>query len=530
MKRIFTSLAMVLFAVAMFAWQKPTITAGQWLQMVPGDTVYFYNTQSQLFLTEGNEWGTHASVGEEGLLFTVEKYIAADAEWDNKTYLIKDYSLAKASWKTMFIDNDMGDIYVDLGSQANYYWEFEVVNDKMFRFYGADLNPSWNHNYDFFAGAYVGHVTEYMNAQTNVTTGTGVIFDVPTNYGEGQSKSGEFYCDWTTISRADYDVYVKKMRAYNAAEALAAKIEEAKAAGVSTTEAENVYNNENSTAEELKAALDALTQAIIDAEADKASPDNPVDMSDMIVNHDFANGNCTTGWSGDAFGRGGTVSDGAEHYSKNFDSYQDIKGLRPGIYRVGVQAYYRAGSASGDYNAYETNDLATRNTKFYAVNGDNIEFNVGIVHLASGAETENLSGANEVDCGNGLVVCNTMQAADYHFNTLDKYHNYLFCEVTDDGTLRIGVKKSTLIDTDWSMFDNFSLEYFGNSIEAYKMWMNSIIVDAPQYDFDELVCTATLKEQYQNILNVAENATTKEEIKVFNRYCSIIFYECSYKI
>ena len=303
------------------------------------------------------------------------------------------------------------------------------------------------------------------------------------------------------------------MRAYNAAVALAAKIEEAKDAGVSTTEAENVYNNENSTAEELKAALDALTQAIIDAEADKASPDNPVDMSDMIVNHDFANGDCTTGWNGDAFGRGGTVSDGAEQYSKNFDSYQDIQGLRPGIYRVGVQAYYRAGSASGDYNAFETNDLATRNTKFYAVNGDSIEFNVGIVHLASGAETENLSGANEVDCGNGLVVCNTMQAADYHFNTLDKYHNYLFCEVTDDGTLRIGVKKSTLIDTDWSMFDNFSLEYFGNSIEAYKMWMNSIIVDAPQYDFDELVCTATLKEQYQNILNVAENATTKEEIK-----------------
>ena len=512
MKRIFTSLAMVLFAVAMFAWQKPAITAGQWQQMVPGDTVYFYNTQSQLFLTEGNEWGTHASVGEEGLLFTVEKYIAEGAEWDNKTYLIKDYSLAKASWKTMFIDNDMGDIYVDLGSQANYYWEFETVNDKMFRFFGADMNPQWNHAYEFFTGGYVGHVTEYMNTSTNETTGMGVIFDVPTNYGEGAAKNGEFHCDWTTVSRADYDVYVAKIRAYNAAVALAAKIEEGKAAGVSTAEAEAVYNNENSTAEELRAALDALVTAILEAEAGKASPENPVDMSAKIVNHDFANGDCTTGWNGDAFGRGGTVADGAEHYSKNFDTYQDITGLYPGIYRVGVQGFYRAGAAGSDYNSYLDNDLGTRNTKFYALNGDSVETVVGIVHLASGAEAQNLSGANEVDCGDGLFVCNTMQAADYHFNTLDKYHNYLFCEVTESGTLRIGVRKTELISTDWSLFDNFSLEYYGSSIEAYKMWMEGIIAEAPEYDFETLICSNEVKEMYQAVLEAALNATTRDEI------------------
>lgn len=514
MKRIFTSVAMSLCVVAMFAWQKPTITAGQWLQMVPGDTVYFYNTQSQLFLTEGNEWGTHATVGEEGLLFTVEKYIAEGegAEWDTKTYLIKDYSLSKASWKTLFIDNDQGDIYVDLGAQTNYFWQFETVNDKMFRFYGADVNPNWNWANEFFTNAYVGHVTEYMNTQTNETTGTGVIFDVPTNYGEGHAKSGEFYCDWTTVSRADYDVYVKKMRAFKAAEALAAKIAEAKEAGVSTADAEAVYNNENSTADELTAALEALVKTMMDELAGKATPENPIDMSDLIVNHDFAGGDCTTGWSGDAFGRGGTVADGAEHYSKNFDTYQDIKGLYPGIYRVGVQAFYRAGAASGDYNSFVSNDLGTRNTKFYAMNGDSAVVSVGVVHLASGAEGENLSGADEVSCADGLLVCNTMAAADYHFNELDKYHNYLFCEVTESGTLRIGVKKTTLLDTDWSIFDNFSIEYYGNSVEAYKLWMEGVLADAPQYDFETLICSADLKEQYQAVLDAARNATTKEEI------------------
>lgn len=512
MKRIFTSLAMVLCAVAMFAWQKPAITAGQWRQMVVGDTVYFYNTQSQLFLTEGNEWGTHASVGEEGLMFTVEKYIPEGGEWDNKTYLIKDFTIAKGKWMPMFIDNDMGDIYVDLGSQANYFWEFETVNDKMFRFFGADMNPNWNHAYEFFTGGYVGHATEYMNTQTNEVTGTGVIFDIPASYGEGLAKSGEFHCDWTTVSREDYDVYVAKIRAYNAAEALAAKIAEGKEAGVSTADAEAVYNNENSTAEQLKEALDALVVAIMEAEAGKATPENPVDMSDLIVNHDFSNGDCTTGWSGDAFARGGTVADGAEHYDKDYNTWQDIKGLFPGIYRVGVQAYYRAGAAGTDYNNFLADDFGTRHAKLYALNGDSAEVVVGIVHLASGAETENMSGADEVDCGDGMLVCNTMQAGDYHFNTLDKYHNYLFCEVTESGTLRIGVRKSTHISTDWSLFDNFSLEYYGNSIEAYKMWMEGIIATAPQYDFETLICSNDVKEQYQAVLEAARNASSRDEI------------------
>ena len=86
----------------------------------------------------------------------------------------------------------------------------------------------------------------------------------------------------------------------------------------------------------------------MEAEAGKASPSNPVDMSNLIVNHDFSNGDCTTGWSGTAFGRGGTVADGAEMYNKNFNAYQEINGVYPGIYRVGVQGYYRAGTASAD--------------------------------------------------------------------------------------------------------------------------------------------------------------------------------------
>lgn len=511
MKKLFTLTAMAFCSLVMFAgtWEKPVVTADMYIPFVPGDSVYIYNTKSNLFLTEGNNWGTHASVGDAGLLFTIEKYMQAD-EWDGKTYLIKDLSIAKNSWQVMFIDNG-SDVYVDRGSQANYYWQVQDFGNYLYGFFGADINPEYNlANYpDYF----LGHCTTFRNEKDGVDTGTGVIVANPADYGEGATFAGDLYITWALISQASYATYGAKLEAYVASEALAAKIEEAKAAGVSTAAAEAVYGNTDSTAEELKAATDALTQAILDDMAGKATPENPADMTDKIINHDFVNGDCTTGWGGTAFGRGGTVADGAEMYEKNFDSYQDINGLPAGIYRVGVQSFYRAGSASGDYQNYIENDLGTRNARLYALNGDSTEVSVGIVHLASGAEDTNKSGADEISCSDALLVANTMAAADYHFNTLDKYHNYLLCEVAADGKLRIGARKETLISTDWTLFDNFSLFFYGDSDAAYKMWLDETLANLPTYDFDKVTCYAPLKEEYQAIVEAAAQAATKDEIK-----------------
>ncbi|MBR5963187.1 MAG: hypothetical protein IK000_03440 [Bacteroidaceae bacterium] len=515
MKRTLTLLAMSLVGMLVFAatWEKPVISESQYLPLTPGDTVYIYNVDSKLFLTEGNEWGTHATVGEEGRLFCFTKYVPEEegAEWDGKTYLINDSSVTKGAWKLMFIDNENGDIYVDRGSQANYFWEF-TPNGKTFRFFGADVNPEFNHLDELTANCFVGHATAYLNTQNNEQTGTGVIWDDPNGPDYNTEGSGKLYVDWTCISVADYDAYVGKIKAYNAAVKLAEVIERGKAAGVSTAAAEAVYNNTSSTPEQLLAAAEELEKAIRDAEAGTASPSNPVDMSGLIVNHDFANGDCTTGWSGTAFGRGGTVADGAEMYEKNFDAYQDLTGVYPGIYRVGVQAFYRAGGASEDYNNYIKNDLGSRYTTFYAINGEDTKVSVGVVHLASGAEESNLSGASEVECADGLYVSNTMAAADYHFNTLDKYHNYILCEVTESGTLRIGVQKDSLIGTDWSLFDNFSLEFYGNSMDSYKYWLEDILATLPSFDGAEYY-TRSMEEEYTEVLGRAKSASDKETIK-----------------
>ena len=75
-------------------WVRPTFS-GAFQPLTVGDTVYIYNPEAKLFLTEGNEWGTHATLGAQGLRFCVQQYVPAEGEWDSKTYCIYDESVKK---------------------------------------------------------------------------------------------------------------------------------------------------------------------------------------------------------------------------------------------------------------------------------------------------------------------------------------------------------------------------------------------------------------------------------------------------
>ena len=76
------------------------------------------------------------------------------------------------------------------------------------------------------------------------------------------------------------------------------------------------------------------------------------DVTDKYVtNPRFDNNDIKTGWEGTTFGATNPFEN-AEHFNKNYDTYQTITGLTPGKYRVSVSAFYRMGSASNDYSLY----------------------------------------------------------------------------------------------------------------------------------------------------------------------------------
>lgn len=174
-----------------------------------------------------------------------------------------------------------------------------------------------------------------------------------------------------------------------------------------------------------------------------------------------------------AFWEGTTLSfvnpkQNAEHYSKTYDTYQDLSGLLPGKYRLSLNAFYRMGEAVDDYEMYKSgNYLESQHAKLYAYSSNNY-YEVGILPISSGAVDQSLGGAATAvgapqgwwGARNGPYVPNNMEAAYFWFEA-GYYKNNLECEVGSDGVLRIGIKKDYTINADWTCIDTWKLEYYG---------------------------------------------------------------------
>ena len=215
---------------------------------------------------------------------------------------------------------------------------------------------------------------------------------------------------------------------------------------------------------------------------------------DFVVNPTFVGDDVTTGWMGTTFGVAGP-KENAEHFSKNYDTYQTITGLMPGKYRVSVQAFYRMGDANNDYSLYSSGDYAdSQNAKLYATSSQE-ETEVAILPASSAALAQSLGGAaSQVGSSgwwaqDGKYIPNNMEAA-YYWMQAGHYKNSLEVNVGNDGTLRIGVRKSTTINSDWTCLDNWTLEFYGDPIKV-----TSITVDPAQVSMvpgEQLQLTATV--------------------------------------
>jgi len=236
--------------------------------------------------------------------------------------------------------------------------------------------------------------------------------------------------------------------------------------------------------EKMKKAITALKTPAYE----QATLDNPVNMTALIVNPTFDTIGDFTGWS-EGFGTGGTVSTNAECYNKNFNVYQTITGLPAGLYRVGVQGFYRQGNSLQDYDANVAGTRAPSfNAVIYATNGSGETVSAPIMNACRGMVTEPLGGGTAI-VGDEYYIPNTMEAANYWFEAgyylPDTTYNAVFIPVTDDGNLTIGVRKDVTLTSDWAIFDNFSLLYYGTgedtkSDSIYSQLTNAdFMADAP---------------------------------------------------
>ncbi len=430
-------------------WQEP-VYSGTFLPVTTDQTVYIYNTEAKMFLTEGNDWGTHATVGLEGLQCTIKQHVVADHDWDGKTYAILVNSIKNNNTDSLFI-TDGGNIYVDCKSRGNSLFYFKDLGNNTFQISAADGNADWNPTN--YAGYLVGRYVDYVDAKDNVDTGTGVVFDDPVE------MTDKLQTTWALVSEEEYEAYLAEAARYQSAMLLKAVIEKAEAEGMKTglEDEKAVLANTNSTKEELEEAIDAVAAKLLKYYEGSVTPDNPkevfkdecnsIDGWENEINATTWN---TQSWIDDNWtGFDGTTLN-IWSATLNGKAYQVLTDLPNGIYVVSMAVY------SEKMDSYVFANL------------------------------------NQKSVGAGVA------GATYEITT----------NVTE-GTLAFGVGQEKE-GTNWIALDNAIVKYYGSGTDALKYWLNSLKDSAT--DFSEVPVQQTLVDEYNKVMEEVKVAETEEAI------------------
>lgn len=456
-----------------------------------GEPMYLYNVGAKQLFKGANDYNTRGSVGEAGYKVWFTKHLENGA-WDNKSVIFKDSVETQKAIKMVWQAAN-GDVWVDWANQADTLWTVTPLGDELYRFSVGAGNASFNSaTYpDVFLGVKSAEVATNTRLFWNLTLADGFI-------------------DWYFVSVKDAQAYAEKLKVFTTAETLKGLIKEAVAAGADVNAQIAVYNNANATVEELEAAAAAVKTAIAAAAENSTTAANPLDKTSLIVNPSY-DANKKDGWSGTApdFQSYGN----AEHYNKTFDTYQDIKGAPKGVYALELSAFYRAGNTETSYNNYK-NGNANLNAKLYAKAGAD-SLNASIMNPFAHARTTATANGETSwkDGANTYYVPNNMQSAAEYFK-LGLYSGNKLFFATEDGAMRIGVKKTTGIGSDWLLFDNWKLTYYGNGADAYSLWLEQVKKDAKDYSAlpEGTLVTQSVVEDYTNFINGLTSASTKADV------------------
>jgi len=482
-------------AVNSNVWAAPSVS--EFANMEEGAIYYFYLPDCELFFTQGNAWGTQASAGPTGLKVRIDP-----VEGKTGVYTLTDYCTSKNKWLMWwFVDNGI-DMYVDYDGQADYLWEITSMGNKTYRFSPSAENPNANNN-TMFVG-----LNRTENPDNTVLTAN-------------NTADGGAIINWKLVPEAAGDAYFDYCKVYDAAMQLKDLLNEAEAINANVADQIAVYNNTNSTLEEINAAIAATKEAI---EARKqeiaqenyanATASNPVDVTSLFIqNPTFLNNNYD-GWGGSGFG-GYNPKENAERYNMTYDTYQNLEGLREGVYKFSANAFYRAGNAQPAYDNYKAENKESKYAKLYATSTDgDAESSIlspFSASLVSQMSTGTWSSATDAEANMTFWIPNNMVAADEFFKAGHCNDNDVYIYVSD-GNLKVGARKGTTIEGDWSIFDDFSLTYYGKGSDAITLLRTAYLDNLEALDLTDVVYTKSYLTAYSTGVSSLRSANTVAKI------------------
>lgn len=277
---------------------------------------------------------------------------------------------------------------------------------------------------------------------------------------------------------------------YDNNEAVYKTSDEAKAVfSAAKASADAAYNNGTVADADVPAAIQALNEAVtkyvIYDNAKLASKDNHVDISNVLVNNDFATMD-QTGWTvkkGNIGFQAGNNVEAAEFYNCDFDLKQKIVGLPAGTYYLKSKAYYRDGNNASAFadedetvKKYEVNENAFL---YFATSDSTFEATEALKPIAACQIAEaNLNEYAHLGSTDGMVkyvegatteenlwIPNNMITAQAFFKSEQVGSKYETepLKIVYDGKSEfyIGAYKDVKVTNDWTILKDFTLEYAG---------------------------------------------------------------------
>ena len=233
----------------------------------------------------------------------------------------------------------------------------------------------------------------------------------------------------------------------------------------------NTVSVEAAVAKNANAEWKLVTKAERDALLATATETRPVDATHLLASPGFNRPAMLEGWITDnrsdfkdanlgVIDRGRRTNPVCEaYYQQMFEVNQVVSNLPEGYYQVNVTGYYRDGSREDLQQKVANGTTPARHAMLYIeYKGKGNE--VALPSIAAGINQ--CPGIGWKGAA-GEQPDNVMDAAEYFESGLYKVYTRII-KVGPEGELTIGVTKDKQVDSDWAVFDNFRLTYFGKHV------------------------------------------------------------------
>lgn len=233
----------------------------------------------------------------------------------------------------------------------------------------------------------------------------------------------------------------------------------------------NTVSVEAAVAKNANAEWKLVTKAERDALLATATETRPVDATHLLASPGFNRPAMLEGWITDnrsdfkdanlgVIDRGRRTNPVCEaYYQQMFEVNQVVSNLPEGYYQVNMTGYYRDGSREDLQQKVANGTTPARHAMLYIeYKGKGNE-----VVLPSIAAGINQCPGIGWKGAAGEQPDNVMDAAEFFESGLYKVYTRII-KVGPEGELTIGVTKDKQVDSDWAVFDNFRLTYFGKHV------------------------------------------------------------------